>query len=190
MSYFFLGVASVSVAQTKLNFGNVKADSNFKCKENFDGDYNVVQNICDSKNELEIRLKSSSMPHGNSDLIMLTYNNSKWSAKKYIFIRSAVYDIVSSVELKPNDDSMFNYVLSLIYDSLKINNIFLLPDQRTLELKGNISDGALYVLTFKASDKFRSYFFSNPKGYIIDNPEIKELNQYCTIVNYIRSLFE
>ena len=78
----------------------------------------------------------------------------------------------------------------MLYDSLKANNIFLLPGQEELKISPGVMDGLLYLLTLKAGKSFRSYRFNNPEFYLQQYPTIKEFREYAAIVKHLSSLFK
>ena len=181
-------------AQEKPVFGEVKADKLFKCTEYAERDAvyatcNPVENICNSKYELEIRLHYYSMPHGGEGLIIVTYGNNKWDARMYKYERASLGYQLQYTIAKPEFNNMYNYSFSLVFDTLKSNHIFLLPSQAELPVKGWVSDGVGYAITFKAGDQFRTYYFNNPKSYMQMNENLPELKQYETIVRNLFNLF-
>jgi hypothetical protein len=69
-------------AQQKLTFGRIKNDSNFNCATNRLLDDSLrygIEDICSSKNQLEIRL--SRFDAHSSDLIILSFKDSIWTIK-------------------------------------------------------------------------------------------------------------
>jgi hypothetical protein len=174
--------------QNKLDYGKVQNDSQFNCNNNFN--YSFEKNsICNSKNELEIRLYAIGFPHGNHIEIILTYRK-KWIATRYVLDICSLNDTITKTIQE--DTNLNNYKLanSHIFDSLKANNIFLLPNQYELNIKRTVLDGAGYILTFKIGNKYRTYKFNNPESYANSHPEIKEFRQYANIARLMFALFE
>jgi hypothetical protein len=178
--------------QYKIEYGRVKFDSSFNCSENLKADslYYGIRNICESDCEVEIRLQSFNRPHGGSQLVILSFNNGRWNASKYKYNRGNTGIKREVTTLEPEYERVYNFVFELTFDTLRLNNIFLLPDQKDLKLKGEILDGATYVLAYKVGNKFRSYGFNNIESFAELNPASKELKNYITIVKYLMKLFE
>jgi hypothetical protein len=177
-------------AQDSLDFGKIKHDTAFDCAKSktLESAFGI-NSICNSKNQFELRLTMYNRPGGGSGLIILTYNNKKWDVKKYQNTRGALGYKLTSTYYESNYDRVHEYIFKLVFDTLKNNNAFTLPNQEDLNLKGNIFDGAAYKLTFKANNNFRSYWFENPETYLEDNPEVIELKKYSAIVKILNSLF-
>lgn len=177
-------------AQDSLDFGKVKRDTAFDCikSKTIEADFGI-SSICNSKNQFELRLTMYLFPKGGSELIILTYDNQKWDVKKYEHRYGALGSKLASTYYQGSYDRVHNYIFKLVFDTLKKNGAFTLPNQKELNLKGNVFDGALYKLTFKANNNFRSYWFENPETYLEENPEIKELKKYSAIVKILNSLF-
>ena len=81
-------VSTTSNGQKELNLGEVSYDSLFNCNDSLrirlsERLFNVPA-ICDSKNDIEIRLNGFSRPGGTSQFIIFSYKDGKWNAKKYI----------------------------------------------------------------------------------------------------------
>ena len=189
----FIFFAVSGYAQKKTDYGKVKEENKFDCAIHAQGDsalYGVV-NICDSKNELEIRLTGIYMPHGNSELIILTFDNQKWDVKKYTYTRQVPASKLEYTSFKTDAEnaSINKYLFNNLFDTLKQNNIFLLPGQGELPVTRSIHDGALYTLTFKAGNRFRSYSFDNPESYQQEYANIPEFKEYATIVHALKKLF-
>jgi hypothetical protein len=181
-------------SQQKLDYGKVETDSSFDCTENTNIErlFFDVGNICNSKNELEIRLDQYAL-RGNNQLIILTYSNEKWGAEKYKKSRQGggVYiDHHSTYNIPDGEQFIWDVVFRQILDSLKYNNIFLLPDQSKLNVDMIVHDGVGYRLTFKAGNKFRSYFFNNPESYQEEYDKIPEFKNYVKIYKTLVALFK
>lgn len=188
-------LAFCGYAQKTLDYGGVKGDSNFDCDQNAVGDsisYDIGK-VCNSKNELEIRLRTSYAPHSGTNTIVITYNEGNWVAKKFeIKFGGAVGAIVDSKRLfrNPYEPKGYDSVFMSLFERLKKNEIFLLPSQINLHPKGMVMDGVVYLLTYKIGDKFRTYNFDNPQLYKKSNPDMKEFDEYQLIVNLITYLFD
>lgn len=177
-------------AQDSLDFGKVKQDPAFDCvkSKTIEADFGM-SSICNSKNQFELRFTMYRRPQGGSELIIFTYNNQKWDIKKYEKRYGTLGVKLISTNYQGNFDRVNNYVFKLVFDTLKNNGVFTLPNQGELNLKRNVFDGAAYKLTFKANTNFRSYWFENPETYLEDNREVIELKKYSTIAKILKSLF-
>ena len=185
--------------QDKIEFGAIRSDSSFKAnhRTSYVDSLNFgIGNILNSNNELEIRLLTAVLPHAGGDIIILTYNNGTWDARKCRFEKTHFYPTisvtnidVSNIKPYPADKTIFDKYFEDIFDTLKQNNIFLLPDIRELKYDKEIFDGVGFSLTFKVKNQFREYYFDNPGQYAEMNPDIPEFKQYDRIVREIRSLF-
>src|SRR5258705_2862659 len=72
--------------QKDLNLGDVITDTAFNCSDSphrkFSERLFSIPAICDSKNDIEIRLNGSSIRL--TEIIIFSYKDGKWDAKKYI----------------------------------------------------------------------------------------------------------
>ena len=183
---FFLLISIRGASQISVDIGQTKTDSEFAC----DGFLNVrdgkglyyttdLTNICQSKNDLDLRLFVAYAPSFFSwDLYVLTYGNKEWSLKWYSCRKRAdTTIIIKPTILKPKEGFESFYTL------LKTNNVFTLPDQSTLPVQTEVLDGTLVTLTYKASGIFRSYHFNNPDIYRSAHKDIKEFENYYNIAN-------
>ncbi|TMI88822.1 MAG: hypothetical protein E6H08_17410, partial [Bacteroidetes bacterium] len=79
--------AMISSGQKNLELGDVITDTTFNCSDSLHRKFSDrmfnVPDICDSKNNLEIRLKGFSFPGGKGELIIFSNKDGKWDAKKY-----------------------------------------------------------------------------------------------------------
>jgi hypothetical protein len=178
-------------AQQNLSFGKIKADSNFcssgrerSLQSIFKPIDSAFTTICNSNNELEIRLLAVSLPHVSMQLIILTFNNGNWGIKKYSSKDAALGNELSYTTIKIGEDRkpVSNYYLNSVFETLKNNNIFLLPFKEELDDKYIQHDGAAFTLTFKAGNSFRSYSFN---GSIAAS-----FKQYDTILHTMEGLIE
>ncbi len=178
----FLSILITNVkSQSKLDFGGILADTNFSLTSGlFNGEKECgLDSIIKSKNELEIRLSVGHLPSTAWDEFVIVFNKGIWSTTKfsYLFGRKS-FDSLNPIEvfkLKPTMgfDSLFI--------NLKANKIFILPSQEKLNVKEDISDGTRYILTFKAGEKYRTYYFNNPSLYQIEYPDKLEFKYYSNI---------
>jgi hypothetical protein len=185
--------------QDKIEFGAIRTDSNFKATHRInyaDSIYLGIGNILNSNNELEIRLTRAVLPHAGREIIILTYNNGTWDARKYRFEKTHFYPTTSVTNIYATDiktnltyQYTFDKYFEDVFDTLKQNNIFLLPDMRELKYDKEIFDGVAFSITFKVKNQFRQYNFDNPGQYAEMNPDIPEFKQYDRIVRELRSLF-
>jgi hypothetical protein len=177
-------------AQDSLNYGKVKPDTAFDCKnDNSRWPDLGVGSICNSTNEFELRLQGFDRPGSYSQMIVLTYKDKKWDVKKYERRGSSLGNALTSTSYNNNYDRVQKYIFGLVFDTLRNNGAFTLPNQEELHVKGDIMDGAAYRLTFKVNKYFRSYWFENPEDYLEQNPNVTELKKYIAIVRILNSLF-
>jgi hypothetical protein len=192
----FISLTLFGKAQKTLDYGEVKADVNFKCPETAHWDSAIfgVGNICDSKNELEIRFNTAFSPL-MSNLIMITFANGKWSARQFITKQGGSVGNkteCTTILQDPYAKQIYDSVFAALFETLKQNNVFLLPNRNELT-KPNateaVNDGMYYDLTFKVGDKFRAYHFDNPKAYKQSYPDMIEYKNYTSIVDALTNLF-
>ena len=121
-------------------------------------------------------------------LYILTNNDSGWTAAKYSrsFNRSS-NDISISVALHKLTSQQ---EIQKIFDTLKQNKVFALPDQKDLKAPDYVDDGAWYTLTFKVGKKFRKYEFNNPDIYQDKFGQFKEFRNYLNIANVFYNSFD
>lgn len=163
-------------SQNKLDYGEVVGNNVSTCKTKIDG------TICKSKNELEISLTRAWLLAGRYETITITYNNIKWEASKlegdWVHNTKIDYAVIPLTSFEK------------ILDTLKINGIFILPDQKELKYNGSVDDGTEYTLSFKAGKKFRSYSFENPDIYLESNKNSTEFLHYTNIVEILFNQFK
>ena len=175
-------------AQNGIDLNSVKQDSSFKCKTNFvDSIYFNLKPICDSKNEMEIRLIISGFKAPTVQII-ITYKDSTWTANRYKYQRG---NLGTQIEVTRFEYDKFytDLTFNAVFPVLLANEIFSLPDQEELHIKRTISDGGAYNIQYKVKNKFRSYSYINPETYAEDYPEKSELKNISMIVRTIKSLF-
>ncbi|HMG83486.1 MAG TPA: hypothetical protein VK559_10670 [Ferruginibacter sp.] len=191
---FIVCITFCSQAQP-IDFGKVKADPNFDCNKNawLDSITFSVPAICNSKNQLEIRLSTYALPGGKSSLIILTYNDSTWDIRKYKVERAGTIgkklDIITFVPSPDVSREIRNYEYEQVFDSLKQDNVFLLPDQSKLKCDQTSHAWMRYSVTFKVNNSFGDYSFVNPESYAATCLGIKEFNEYIVIYKTLNSFF-
>lgn len=183
---------TAGLAQTLPDTGPVKYDSAFNCIENssMESSQFKIPGICDSKNELEIRLKTYGAPKLYQSLIILSFNQGKWGIEKYLLTNGTAGNKISHTFYPNPYDNNNNIFFLRVFDLLKENHVFTLPNQRELKLNGSTNDGAFYLLSFKINNRFGSYSFTNPRSYLEQNPGVIELKNYYSIVDLMRSMIE
>ena len=183
---------SVLAAQTKdktIFVGNVISDTTTFKRNN---DRAAMTSILRSKNKIEIRFITSPS-FRNPNYTILTYNE-KWNAKHFYY--------------KPGTDSIMskdiNNIMNfeIVFSQLVNNNIFSLPDQKSLktgkytynpetnELIGSLvatADGTCYYIEFKVGDRYRRYGYCNPDCYANFYP-VCELRDFVNIVGIFNEL--
>ena len=128
--------------------------------------------------DVEISLSLSSMFRQIGGVYELSLKNNSWSATFYDNRTKKLKKIT-------NSDS----ILSATFLTLKDNNLFILPDQQTLKLKGSIDDGMSYSLMYTIGTNSRSYTYENPDLYLEINKGVKELEYFCNILTIFKKLF-
>lgn len=163
----------ISFSQMRIDLGKVKGDSVCDFKDA------AFADICKSENQLDIFLLIRSMLL-EVEAVNLSFDGQKWKAVKYegpwYNAKKDSFTLIPTVSF----DSVFS--------ALKANNIFLLPDQHDLKnVKGEVLDGAWYVIAFKAGNKFRHYSTDNPDVYLEykENKHIPEFYNYVKIIEIL-----
>ena len=127
--------STVSNGQKDINLGEVSYDSLFNCNDSLRRGLNERQygipNICDSKNDIEIRLNGISRPGSTREFIIFSYKDGKWDAKKYINSVGMLgrKQTVISFPFLPYDGASVDPICTYILNRLIENKIFLVPDQ-------------------------------------------------------------
>lgn len=182
-------------SQTYPDTGRVIADPNFSCATA----PSLIEariglgNICRSENDLEIRLNEEGEIILYYALYTLTCKDKTWTATKY--------ETVFGHENQSNQDTALrirsfnlkkNIRIEALFDTLKRNDIFTLPDQDNIHLPSTfyVDDGVSYSLTFKVGKKFRTYRFDNPEDYRRQFDNIKEFENYANIAATLVDAFE
>lgn len=193
VAILILFLISIQTYSQKIDMGRIEADPGFDCSKYtfIDPLYGLgtiidsmykVNNICHSKNQIEIRFTTSYAPTQIFEIIVLSYNNNSWEGKKYEFNTDTLY---YDSTLNANAGKIKIYQLHTtkgfdsFFESLKKNNIFSLPDQNDIndKPKGPVC-GIIHTLTFKAGDRYRTYQFSNPEYYIKKTKDKNFKNYY------------
>lgn len=196
--YCFILLLSTNVfSQKHIQFGIIKADPNFSC-DNMEiqtegttrnGHSTGLNTIYNSPNELEIRLYVTHRPTFDWDLFVLSYNNNnEWSFSSYSHsMGKKDYDTSHPIHMVHIDPKQgFNS----LFNSLKKNHIFTLPEQSELTKEYLVNDGNIYFLTFKVGKKFRRYYFENPYDYKQHFKRIKEFQYYYNIASLFYETIE
>jgi len=169
-----------AAAQLNLNIDDVPDAKNREVKKYryYDTSYGLIP-IVSSKNVIEIRLYEYEMFGARCQT--LCFDGLTWTGQT-----AGRLCFAGESAKKLNTTLSFYQVL----DTLNRNNIFKLPDQTSLNLKGTIDDGTNYSIVYKVGNKFRSYDFSNPKYFLKINKEVRELENYITIVQIFNSIYK
>ena len=140
-----LFISFTAFSQDKIEYGAIKSDSSFKASHRtsyVDSLNFAIGNIVNSNYELEIRLTTGVLPHAGGDIIILTYNNGTWDARKYGFEKSHFYPTisvtnidVSNIKPYPADKTIFDKYFEDIFDTLKQNKIFLLRAYKRIKIR-------------------------------------------------------
>lgn len=166
-------VSFLCFAQKKLDFGEIKENSNYMMIGQSD------KSICNSAYQLEISLTRAWLLMGRYENVNLTFDGWKWCAVK--LNGNLIAGKTDTIAVVP----VINY--DTLFLALKSNNIFLLDDQDLLKLKGTADDGTEYSLSYKAGKHCRSYKFQNPEVYKRMNENVVALTNY---INIVQLLFE
>ena len=183
-----------SKAQKELNLGEVSYDSLFNCNDSFRNRLNErlfnVPVICDSKNDIEIRLSEFSRPGGTRQFIILSYKDGKWDAKKYMnsIGKLGRKQTVISLDLSIYDGMYPEYHPCIqILNHLVENKIFLIPDQ-SKDIP-SLTHAAYFILSYKTNDIFRAYYFRHPDVYFQEHPS-NDNKEYLYLKEIIKTLQE
>jgi|SRR5688572_1747899 len=189
-------IAITSKAQKDLNLGEVRFDTAFNCNDSLDRKFSErlfnIPNICDSKNDIEVRLNGISRPGSTREFIIFSYKDRKWDAKKYT--RSAgmlgPQQTIVSFKLTEWDSVAVEQVCTYLLNHLIENRIFRLPDQSELMPKEYKTHGAFLTLSYKANEMFRTYSFLHPDSYLKENPNNQDYIYFKEIVKTLRDIFQ
>jgi hypothetical protein len=182
----FLLMTAYSCSFTFPNTGRVIADPNFSCTtapspiEARVG----LGNICQSENDMEIRLNVEGAPVFYYALYTLTCKDKTWTATEYETVFSYSKQSSQDTTLRIRSFNLKkNIHIEALFDTLKRNDIFTLPDQDNIHLPSTfyVDDGASYKLTFKVGKQFRTYHFNNPEDYRRQFINIKTFENYKNI---------
>jgi hypothetical protein len=189
ISILILTVSTLT-AQTKdktIFVGNVISDTTtFRNIDN----RTALTPILKSENKIEIRFitsPSSENPNEYTNYKILTFNK-KWSAKYYYYKPDTNYWFSKDINSQIDIDTIFSRLVS--------NNIFSLPDQKSLKTEKleyipetnefigwimKVTDGTCYYIEFKVGDFYRRYCYCNPNNYADFYPQVHELRNFANI---------
>ena len=189
-------VSTTSNGQKELNLGEVSYDSLFNCNDSLRIRLNErlfnIPAICDSKNDIEIRLNGFSRPGGTSQFIIFSYKDGKLDAKKYMNSVGKIgrKQTVISLDLSIYDGMYPEYHPCLqILNHLIENKIFLIPDQsKDIPL----THAAYFILSYKTNDVLRTYSFRHPDVYLQQHPgnDNKEYLYLKEIIKTLQEMFD
>ena len=173
--------------------GLVKMNASFGCSASDPDTVKMgIGTICTSKNEIEIRLRASYLPSTSKDMAVLSYKNGKWKAKM-IRLRPGSFGMklesTSFVE-EPQTAKANRLFFDSLFEKLKENYIFLMPDQSETRRKLAVSDGTEYTITYKVYDKYRTYRYNNPESYLQQYPDENYYKQLKVIISAMMKIFE
>jgi len=207
--FFFIiqFVSPTSNAQKDLNLGEVSYDSLFHCNDSLrrglnerwynrpanERGYNIPA-ICDSKNDIEIRLNGFSSPRTSKEFIIFSYKDGKWEAKKYTtntFGKNGPKQTIISLNFSIYDGMYPEYhPCILILNHLIDNKIFLVPDQSKSIPDEYLGHGIFLTLSFKTKDLYRTYSFKHPDSYLQEHPDNKEYIYIKEIIKTLQEIFD
>lgn len=193
---YFHCTCVISFAQ--IHIGKVKADPSFTCK-----DYSFVDpiygtgtaldtaygipDICTSPNEVEIRLTTTYGPTSIFEFVILSFNGKEWTGKKYQFNLDPLYlPIDTAWTMKEQKVMVMHFPtdsLTGLFDALKRNHVFTLPDLKDIGVNKAATCGVTYILSFKAGNLFRTYSFNNTDAYMTKHPGRKKFKNYDAIIH-------
>ena len=187
--------AIISSGQKDLELGDVITDTAFNCRDSLrrglERWYNIPA-ICDSKNDIEIRLNGFSHPR-TSQFIIFSYRDGKWEAKKYTNTigRHGLKQTIISLNFSHYDGMYPEYHPCIhILNHLIENKIFLIPDQSKSIPEEYRGHGMFLTLSYKTKDLFRSYSFSHPVSYLQEHPDNKEYIYLKEIIKTLEEIFD
>ena len=189
--------AVISSGQKDLEIGDVITDTTLNCNDSLrrrlnERWYNIPA-ICDSKNDIEIRLNGFSNPRTSKEFIIFSYRDGRWEAKKYTNTigKHGPKQIIISLNFSPYDGLYPEYHPCIhILNHLIENKIFLIPDQSKSIPGEYLGHGAFLTLSYKTQDLFRSYSFQHPDNYLKEHPDNKEYVYLKEIVKTLQEIFE
>jgi hypothetical protein len=195
--FFFIAQLTgiISSGQKDLEIGDVITDTAFNCSDSLHRKFSErlfsIAAICDSKNDIEIRLISSSIRL--TEVIIFSYKDGKWDAKKYINSVGGLGWKQTTISLNFSTyDGMYPEYHPCIHilNHLIDNKIFLVPDQSKSIPEEYFGHGRFLTLLYKTKDLFRSYSFQYPDSYLQKHPDSKEYVYLKEIVKTLREIFE
>ena len=183
--YFLIITLIISCSYKQYNYGKIVSDSTFSFnKDDFSREKDCgLAEICDSKNNIEIRLQANYFPTSLFSLYVLTNNHdSHWTLTRYDNIDTNY--IINSYKI------ISKRAIEALFETSIKNNIFSLPNQSELKLQNVVDDGNWYTLSFKIGWKFRRYEFNNPDNYARNYGNVQELKNYSNIAKAFYDLFD
>ena len=132
--------------------------------------------------EFELRIWTNSFVMGISDLFILSYKQSKWTARLF---RNTDYKEIDEKRLP-------DIYLDSLWAGLMANNVLTIPESKFLkdssgrEAQIGINDGTHYVFELSAGKNKRSYFYHCPQTHAEEYKYIKEFTQ---VVNILKLIF-
>jgi len=189
-------VSTTSNGQKDLNLGEVSYDSLFNCNDSLRRRPNErlfgIPNICDSKNDIEIRLNGFSRPGSTREFIIFSYKDGKWDAKKYINSVGMLgrKQTVISFPFLTYDSASVDPICTYILNRLIENKIFLVPDQSKSIPDEYLGHGIFLTISYKTNDLFRSYSFKHPDSYLQEHPDNKEYIYLKEIIKTLQEIFD
>lgn len=181
-------------SQRFFDLGLVRYDSLFNCTDSASLRFNDkrfgVSDICESGNEIEIRLKLYYRPGSSSDLFIFSFNKEKWDVRKFKLRGGYLgQELTTTIYTNLNQSYLgTDQTCSWILNQLIANKIFSLPDQHELNHEQIAFDGLAILISFKVRDKFRRYWYENPESYCEAYPGAIEYPCIVEIIKTIKSL--
>ena len=189
-------LSTTSNGQKELNLGEVRYDSSFNCTDTQYRRFRDslpfgVSPICDSHNDLEIRLKTFFTPSGKLELMILSNKEGKWDAKKYTYDRGPLGQSLTTVSyiLPESNNLNVEQVCTYLIDTLIKSQLFLLPDQSELKHDLTTLHGEYYFISYKTGNLFRRYSYLNPALNLQHYPDCKEYARMNEIVKTLLQFF-
>jgi len=185
-----------SKGQKVLNLGEVSYDSLFNCNDSLRRRLNErliynLPSICESTNDIEIRLNGFSNPRTNREFIIISYKDGKWNAIKYMSKQGMTGRKLTIISMPnfPYDSVMTDDAFRHILNHLITNKIFLIPDQSKSIPDGYKGHGMYLTLSYKTQDVFRRYSFQHPDVYFQEHPGNTK-DEYLCLKEIIKTLEE
>lgn len=200
LSFISLLISFHAVSQDYIKTGEVKSDKSFNCSSytfvpEIYGQYPYIdsvygiQNICGSKNDIEIRFAACHGPMPVFEIIILSLKDGEWAGKRFDFYMQDYLDVDSARNADAKKIIVYPVKASEGFDELfkklKSNNIFSLPDFKEVKNKphGPVC-GTTYSVTYKAGNDLRTYSFQNA-DYYIQHSKRKIFQNYFNIAEIL-----